>query len=385
MELRRSSRLQHLVQSDIRTMTRECVAVSGINLGQGVCDMPTPPLVRDAAIEAIQDRKSLYSYPEGIVEIRELIAEKLERDNKLKADPNKQITVTIGATGAFACTLVGLMEPGDGILIFEPYYGYHLNCAIASGMKPQFIPLEAPSFEITEAAIEAAITPESKAIIICTPANPSGKMWTRTELEIIDRVASKHDLLVITDEIYEYIRYDGREHISPATVGNLAERTVTIMGLSKTFSITGWRLGYAIAPEHMSPAITLVNDLYYVCSPTPLQHGVAAGFKSPQSYFDDLQTTYQKKRDLFCGTLTKIGFTPIIPEGAYYVLCDVSKLGHNDSKAAAMQILNEAKVAGVPGRSFYQSELGKDIVRFCFAAEDEAIEKAAQQLAKAFG
>lgn len=366
-------------------MTRECVAVGGINLGQGVCDMPTPPLVRDAAIEAIKDRKSLYSYPEGIVEIRELIAEKLERDNKLKADPNKQITVTIGATGAFASTLVGLLEPGDGILIFEPYYGYHLNCAIASGMKPQFIPLEAPAFEITESAIEASITPESKAIIICTPANPSGKMWTRAELEIIDRVASKHDLLVITDEIYEYIRYDGREHISPATVGNLADRTVTIMGLSKTFSITGWRLGYAIAPKHMSPAITLVNDLYYVCSPTPLQHGVAAGFRSPQSYFDDLQTTYQKKRDLFCSTLTKIGFTPIIPEGAYYVLCDVSKLGHNDSKAAAMQILNEAKVAGVPGRSFYQSELGKDIVRFCFAAEDEAIERAAQQLEKAFG
>ena len=385
MNIWRSSRLQNLVQSDIRTMTRECVAVGGINLGQGVCDMPTPPLVRDAAIEAIKDRKSLYSYPEGIVEIRELIAEKLERDNSLKADPNKQITVTIGATGAFACTLVGLMEPGDGILIFEPYYGYHLNCAIASGMKPQFVPLEAPTFEITEAVIEASITPESKAIIICTPANPSGKMWTRAELEIIDRVAAKHDLLVITDEIYEYIRYDGREHISPATVGNLAERTVTIMGLSKTFSITGWRLGYAIAPEHMSPAITLVNDLYYVCSPTPLQHGVAAGFKSPQSYFDDLQTTYQKKRDLFCSTLTKIGFTPIIPEGAYYVLCDVSKLGHNDSKAAAMQILNEAKVAGVPGRSFYQSELGKDIVRFCFAAEDEAIERAAQQLEKAFG
>jgi len=385
MEVRRSSRLQHLVQSDIRTMTRECVAVGGINLGQGVCDMPTPPLVRDAAIQAIQDRKSLYSYPEGIVEIRELIAEKLERDNKLKADPNKQITVTIGATGAFACTLVGLLEPGDGILIFEPYYGYHLNCAIASGMKPQFIPLEAPSFEITEAAIEASITPESKAIIICTPANPSGKMWTRAELEIIDRVASKHDLLVITDEIYEYIRYDGREHISPATVGSLSERTVTIMGLSKTFSITGWRLGYAIAPEHMSPAITLVNDLYYVCSPTPLQHGVAAGFKSPQSYFDDLQITYQKKRDLFCSTLSRIGFTPIIPEGAYYVLCDVSKLGHNDSKAAAMQILNEAKVAGVPGRSFYQSELGNDIVRFCFAAEDTAIERAAEQLEKAFG
>ena len=385
MELRRSSRLQHLVQSDIRTMTRECVAVGGINLGQGVCDMPTPPLVRDAAIQAIQDRKSLYSYPEGIVEIRELIAEKLERDNKLKADANKQITVTIGATGAFACTLVGLLEPGDGILIFEPYYGYHLNCAIASGMKPQFIPLEAPSFESTEAAIEASITPESKANNICTPANPSGKMWTRSELEIVDRVATKHDLLVITDEIYEYIRYDGREHISPATVGNLAERTVTIMGLSKTFSITGWRLGYAIAPPHMSPAITLVNDLYYVCSPTPLQHGVAAGFRSPQSYFDDLQTTYQKKRDLFCGTLTKIGFTPIIPEGAYYVLCDISKLGHNDSKAAAMQILNEAKVAGVPGRSFYQSELGKNIVRFCFAAEDEAIEQAAAQLQKAFG
>src|SRR5688572_1678310 len=259
MSIDRSARLGGLVQSDIRAMTRACESVGGINLGQGICDLPTPPLVSDGAIRAIAERKSTYSYPEGILELRRAIARKLSRDNGIEADPAREIVVTAGSSAAFACAVHALLDAGDGILLFEPYYGYHLNAAIVSGLEPQFLPLTPPRFELEEAALRAALRPNTRAVVVCTPSNPSGRMFTRRELEILARVAREADLLVITDEIYEYIRYDGREHVAPATVGDLGARTVTIMGLSKTFSITGWRLGYAVAREPMAEAIALVH------------------------------------------------------------------------------------------------------------------------------
>ena len=251
-----AKRLEGLVQSDIRRMTRECERVGGINLGQGICDLPTPPLVRDGSIQAIRAQKSVYSYPEGIIELREAISEKLARDNGITARADGEIVVTVGATGAFAATLTALLNPGDGILIMEPYYGYHLNTAIVAGLEPHYLTLTPPEFTLTEDALRASIRDNTRAVVVCTPSNPSGKMFSREELEILAKVAHDKDLLVITDEIYEYIRYDGRPHISPATVGDLWERTVTVMGLSKTFSITGWRLGYAVAPEAMAKPIT---------------------------------------------------------------------------------------------------------------------------------
>src|SRR5512140_2097230 len=276
-----AKRLGALAQSDIRRMTRECERVGGINLGQGICDLPTPDLVREGAIRAINENRSTYSFAEGTQELRDAIAGKVLRDNGLAADPATEICVTVGASGAYACAIHALLDPGDGILLFEPYYGYHLNAAIVAGLTPQFVTLKSPDFALHEAALEAAITPQTRAIVVCTPANPSGKMFSRPELEALARVAQKHDLLVITDEIYEYIRYDGRPHVSPASIPGLRERTVTIMGLSKTFSITGWRLGYAVAPEPLIKAITLVNDLDYVCAPTPLQLAAAAAFHAP--------------------------------------------------------------------------------------------------------
>lgn len=375
-----SARLAGMTQSEIRNMTRECERVGGINLGQGLGDLPTPPLVRDGAIQAIQDRRAMYSFPEGIVELRELISEKLRRDNNITADPRGEIVVTVGSSGGFACTITGCLNPGDGIVLFEPYYGYHLNASLLAGLEPQFVSLDPPNFEIVEQRLRAAIKPNTRAIVLCTPSNPSGKMYGPAEYALLDRICSEHDLLLITDEIYEYIVYDGRKHVSPATVGNLRERTVTLMGLSKTFSITGWRIGYAVAPQPLARAITLANDLFYVCSPTPLQHGVAAGFKSPPEYFAKLASDYQRKRDILCAGLTAAGLRPIVPQGAYYVLAEVGHLGFPTAKAAAMALLEETKVASVPGIAFYQSAAGEKLLRFCFAKEDQILRDAAERI-----
>lgn len=378
----RSNRLGSLGISDIRTMTKACAEVGGINMGQGVCDMPTPPPVQDAAILAIQNRESRYSYAEGSETLREKIAEKLARDNNIVADPQNEIVVTVGSTGAFCSTMLGLLNPGDGMILFEPYYGYHLNCASIAGIEPQFVTLQAPEFSLNEAAMRSAIKSNTRAIVVCTPANPSGKMFSLEELELVGKIAEEFDLLVISDEIYEYIRYDGREHISPASVGNLRERSVTIMGVSKTFSITGWRLGYAATTPEMAQALTLVNDVYYICAPTPLQLGAAAGFDMDKAFFDDLQTKYQRKRDTFCGALTSAGMNPIVPKGAYYVLADISQFGFSTAKEAALHLLNTCKVASVPGTAFYQGDEGQSLLRFCFAIEDHLIDQACEQVSR---
>jgi aminotransferase len=378
--MRIARRLENLAQSDIRRMTRECERVSGINLGQGICDLPTPDLVRDGAIAAIRENRSTYSFAEGARELRDAIARKLLRDNGLAADPVSEICVTVGASGAYAAAVNALLDPGDGILLFEPYYGYHLNAATVAGLTPGFVTLTPPDFTLTEDALERSIGPRTRAVVVCTPSNPSGKMFSRDELSILARVAQRHDLLVITDEIYEYIRYDGRPHVSPASLPALRDRTVTIMGLSKTFSITGWRLGYTVAPPPVTAAITLVNDLYYVCAPTPLQLGAARGFDAPASYFEELQSGYQRKRDLICAALREARLDPIVPEGAYYVLADSTRLGFATSREAAMHVLEATSVASVPGSAFYRGAEGEKLLRFCFAKDDDVLAEACRRL-----
>jgi aminotransferase len=352
--------------------------VGGLNLGQGICDLPTPPLVRDGAIAAIREQKSTYSFAVGARELREAIARKLARDNGLRADPATEICVTVGASGAFAAAINALLDPGDGLLLLEPYYGYHLNAAVVAGLSPRFHVLQPPSFALREKELEASVDEATRAVVVCTPSNPSGKMFTRDELAALGRVAARHDLLVITDEIYEYIRYDGREHVSPASLEGLRERTVTIMGLSKTFSITGWRLGYAVGPEELIAPLTLVNDLYCVCAPTPLQLGAAAGFAAPRSYFEDLSSMYQRKRDLLCEALRAARLEPVVPQGAYYVLADCSRLG--PAREAAMILLERAGVASIPGTAFYREAPGDRLLRFCFAKEDDVLREACQRL-----
>ncbi|MCG8417991.1 MAG: pyridoxal phosphate-dependent aminotransferase [Proteobacteria bacterium] len=361
-------------------MSRESDRVGAINLGQGICDLPTPPLVANGAKEAIDARMSTYSYPEGTLELRRAIAKKLARDNGIEADPMGEIVVTAGSSGAFAAVCMGLLNPGDGILLMEPYYGYHLSCALVSGLEPQYLTLEPPDFALTEEDLRASIQPNTRAVVVCTPSNPSGKMFSRDEIDIIDRVAADNDLLVITDEIYEYIRYDDRPHLSPATVGNLSSRTVSIMGMSKTYSITGWRLGYAVAPPDMAESMTLVNDVYYVCAPTPLQHAVAKGLEAPLSFYQEQARDYQRKRDMLAEALDAGGLTPIIPQGAYYMLADVSSLGCATAREAAMALLERAKVASIAGSAFYRGKTGESLLRFCYAKEDDILAEACQRL-----
>jgi len=375
-----ANRMRGLVQSDIRRMTRECDRVGGINLGQGLGDMPTPPLVADGAKVAIDEGRAQYTYPEGILELRQAIATKLARDNGIDADPMSEIVVTVGSSGAFACAINALLNPGDGILLMEPYYGYHLNTAIVAGFEPHYLTLAPPEFALTEEALRAALRPNTRALVLCTPSNPSGKMFSRAEIEAVARVAHDRDLLVITDEIYEYIRYDGRDHLSPATVGGLRDRTVTIMGLSKTFSITGWRIGYAVAPAPMARAMTLVNDLYYICAPAPLQHGVAAGFRAPPSFFAELAAEYQRKRDMLCAALDDAGMRPIVPAGAYYVLGQIGHRGYQSALEGAMDLLERGGVASIPGSAFYRGATGESLLRFCFAKRDEVLAEACERI-----
>lgn len=381
--MEKARRIQGLVQSDIRRMTRECNRVKGINLGQGICDLPTPPEVTEETIKAVQKDLSTYSKFEGVDPLREQLAHKMTHYNKRPTDPNGEIVVTIGATGAFAATCQALLNPGDEVILFEPYYGYHVNTLLIAGAKPVFIPLAPPEFSITREMLEGVRTDKTRAILVNTPTNPSGKVFGLDELQLIADFCQEHDLLAFTDEIYEYILYDDLEHISLATLPGMRERTVTISGLSKTFSITGWRLGYVVADPALAGPIGLVNDLFYVCAPTPLQHGVAHGMaRMDDSYYAGLRPLYQKKRDLFCSTLEDAGLKPIWPKGAYYVLADITRLGYDTSRDAAMHILETVGVASVPGSAFFQSDEGEKLTRFCYAKDLPVLEEACARLRK---
>jgi len=346
--------------------------------------LPTPAPVLEATAEAVlSDEVSTYSKFEGVDPIRAAIAEKYGWYNGLEIDPDRHVVTTIGATGAFNCTVQALFDPGDEFIIFEPYYGYHLNTMKVGGITPRFVTLEPPDWRIEREMLDAALTQKTRGIIICTPTNPSGKVLSRGELEVIADFCKENDLLAVTDEIYEFIVYDDAEHLSLATLDGMWERTVTISGFSKTFSITGWRIGSVVAHEDLAGPIGLVNDLLYVCAPTPLQHGVARGMRALQrEYYADMAADYQKKRDTFCEALISAGLKPYIPHGAYYVLADITPLGCEDDEAAAMRILEEVGVASVPGSSFFVSDIGKTLTRFCYAKRWPVLEDACERIAR---
>ena len=372
--------LADMRQSYIRRMTRECERVGGINLGQGVCDLPTPPEILTATSAAIQADRSIYSSFEGLAELRLQIARKLATYNGLAVDPATDLVVTVGSAGAFACTCQALLNPGDEVIVFEPFYGYHVNTLRGLGLVPIFVPLAPPDWELDGERLATAITPHTRAIIVNTPANPSGKIFSRPELEGIRDLCVSHDLLLLTDEIYEYIVYE-QPHVSPATIPGLRDRTITLSGFSKTFSITGWRLGYACARRELAERIGLVNDLLYICAPTPLQHGLAAGMAQLDgNCYRELAADYRAKRDEFCGVLTEVGLTPHVPAGAYYVLADVACLGRDNAIAAAMHILETVGVASVPGSSFFSDSQGEGLVRFCYAKGWPVLREACERL-----
>lgn len=374
-----SDRLHGLVQSDIRRMSRECERVGGINLGQGICDLPTIPELVEGACDAIRSSKATYSKFEGIDLLRERIAAKCQRFNGFKVDPASELVVTVGSTGGFAAAAMATLNAGDEVILFEPYYGYHLNTLKVLGITTKYVPLQLPDWSIDFDQLRAAFGPKTRGIIVCTPSNPCGKVFTREELEKIAALCREFEAWCYTDEIYEYIVYDGRRHLSMAAVDQ--DVAITISGFSKTFSVTGWRIGYVAAPKRVASAIGLVNDLFYVCAPTPLQWGIARALEIGEEYYRNLARDYQKKRDMLAEALVEGGFRPFVPQGAYYMLAEIP--AHFASAGeAAMHLIEEAGVASVPGPSFYASGAGDRLLRFCYAKDSAALAEACRRLAR---
>jgi len=381
MPLCTSRRVERIVQAEIRAMSIECARVGGINLAQGVCDTEVPPPIRRGARRAIDDGINSYTRHDGLSELRQAIARKLREYNGIDADPETEIVVSAGSTGAFYCACMALLDPGDEVILFEPYYGYHLNTLLAAEASAAYVAMSPPDWTFSPEDLRRAIGPRTKGIMVCTPANPSGKVFTARELSWIAEVANERDLFIFTDEIYEYFLYDGRRHVSPGSLREVADRTITISGMSKTFSITGWRIGYSASRERWAKMIGYVGDLVYVCAPAPLQRGVATGMEELEgSFYERLREEYAAKRRRICEALRKANLAPFEPQGAYYVLADASRVPGATGKDKAMHVLHRTGVAGVPGEAFYHDDAGGRLIRFCFAKTDEELEEACRRL-----
>lgn len=377
-----SQRCALIVQSEIRNMTLECNRVGGINLAQGVCDTETPREVIEAAHRAALDGVNAYTRYDGLPVLRQAIARKFREFNRLEVDPEGELVCSAGATGAFYCACMALLNPGDEVVVIEPYYGYHVNTLLSMGAVPVFVSMHPPEWELDLEAVKERIGPRTKAIVVNTPSNPSGKVFTRAELKAITDLAVDHDLFVFSDEIYEYFVYDDRQHVSPMSFPDARERVVVISGYSKTFSITGWRIGYAACDRRWAKMIGYMNDLVYVCAPAPLQVGVAKGIEQLSGdFYRRLCQQHQAKRDMMVEGLQEGGLFPYVPQGSYYILADVSSVPGRDSKERALQILKECGVASVPGSAFYHQG-GEDLVRFCFAKKDDVLKAACDRLSR---
>ncbi|MFC1613679.1 pyridoxal phosphate-dependent aminotransferase [Gemmatimonadota bacterium] len=380
-----ASRTAELRQSEIRSMTFRAVEMGGVNLSQGLCDLPTPAPVKDAACRAIREDNNTYAPMNGLASLRRKIAEKLASFNRITADPETGITVTSGATGGYTCAMLSLLETGDKVLVFEPFYGYHAGDLRILGFEPITLRMESPGWRIDFERLDKLLAGGVKALLLNTPGNPTGKVFSLDELEQIAELCIKHDLWVITDEIYEYITFGNNRHLSIAALEGMAERTVTVSGFSKTLAMTGWRLGYAAGPSAVIEKMTLVSDLIYICAPHPLQAGVARALEVlDESYYANLPKMYDSKRAFLTEALLKFGFEPLPLDGTYFLLADYSKrYGAVGSPEAANRLLEETKIASVPAASFYSGGEDRTWLRFCFAKADEDLEKAAELFAGA--
>jgi aminotransferase len=369
------------MQSEIRAMTTECDRIGGINLAQGVCDTPVPAPVETAAIAAILAGHNIYTRLDGIARLRNAIAQKQLRDYGLRYDPETEVLVACGATAGLHAAAMALLNPGDEVLLFEPFYGYHVSTLKSMRVKPVLVPLAEPDWVLDVDALKAAITPRTRAILVNTPANPSGKIFSRPELEAVADAAREHDLFVLTDEIYEYFVYDGAKHISPATLDGMRERTIVMSGFSKTFSVTGWRLGYVTADAKWMGAMGYFHDLTYVCAPSALQHGAAAGLEQlPPEFYKQLAADHQSKRERMLSALRDAGMDPTVPAGAYYVLARASRLPGETAAQKARHLLAATGVASVAGSAFFRPGRGEDLLRFCFAKKDHDLDDACARL-----
>jgi aminotransferase len=381
MDARLSRRARRMMPSPIRTMTLECARLGGINMAQGICDTEVPEKVRRAAQAAIDAGRNTYSRYDGLEELRVALARKMRLHNGLEYDPEGEVLVTVGATGAFYIAALALLDPGDEVILLEPYYGYHANTLLSIDALPVYVATRPPDWDVSLQALEAAVTPRTRGIVVNTPANPSGKVFARAELEAIGSLAERHDLWIFTDEVYEHFVFDGREHVSAAALPGLRERTVTMNALSKTFAVTGWRLGWVAADRAVARTMGALNDLVYVCAPTPLQAGAARGLEMlGPDFYEAIRVEYQRKRDRLCAALERSRLTPCVPQGAYYVLADVSRLPVSTGMERAMHLLRETGVATVPGEAFLRGEAGHRLTRLCFGKTDADLDEACARL-----
>src|SRR6202047_2874571 len=383
-----SGKVEHFTESVIREMTRQAMLHGAINLAQRFPDFPAPAEIKRAAQEAIAADINQYAITWGAKNLRNAIAQQMKTAQGISVDPETQITVCCGSTEAMISTLLAVCNAGDEVVIFEPFYENYGPDSVLSGAKPKFVKLRPPATDggewtFDDKELRRAFDQHTKAIILNTPNNPTGKVFTRAELELIRDLCVEFDVLAITDEIYEHILYEGTEHVAMVSLEGMRERTVTINGMSKTYSVTGWRVGWAVAPEKITNAIRKVHDFLTVGAPAPLQEAGAAALSLPQEYYAKLAEGYRGRRDHLIPALEAAGFKCFRPRGAYYVMTDISAFGFEDDVSFTKYLVKEVGVAAVPGSSFYRNpQDGARQVRFAFCKRPETLDEAARRLGK---
>ncbi|HYA17755.1 MAG TPA: aminotransferase class I/II-fold pyridoxal phosphate-dependent enzyme [Bryobacteraceae bacterium] len=377
-----SARTRDFTESVIREMTRLAVQYGATNLAQGFPDFASPPELKQAAVEAILADHNQYSITWGAKKFRDAIARKYHRTYGLEPDPEREITVCCGATEGMIAALLAVTDPGDEVIVFEPFYENYYPDSLICGVERKLVTLRAPDWTFDPEELRAAFSERTKAIILNTPNNPTGKVFTREELTVIAGLCQEFDALAITDEIYEHITYGGKRHIPIITMPGMRDRSILINSMSKTFSVTGWRVGWAIASPALTNTIRKVHDFLTVHAPTPLQMAGVVALDLPDSYFEKLAADYDARRRIAVGMLQNAGFHCFLPDGAYYVMTDARHLGVTDDRAFAEWLVREIGVAAVPGSSFYSSDQGNTQLRFCFCKKPETLEEAGRKLAK---
>ena len=378
-----SEKADRFSESVIREMTRLAQLHGAVNLAQGFPDFPAPLEIKEAACRAIMDDINQYAITWGAKSFRNAIALKTRSYLGIEIDPEREITVTCGSTEAMIASLLAIINPGDEVVIFEPFYENYGPDTILSGAIPRYVTLRSPDWNFDPAELEAAFNEKTKAIIINTPNNPTGKVFSRQELEFIAALCIKWNAIAVTDEIYEHILYDGWAHCAIATLDGMRERTITINGLSKTYSVTGWRVGYAIGPPHLTEAIRKVHDFLTVGAAAPMQEAGVRALALPPGYYSELARAYQRRRDLLVEGLHAAGFECFTPRGAYYIMADISPLGADNDLEFTRYLVKDVGVAVVPGSSFFHdSSGGFRYIRFCFCKKDETLQAASERLRK---
>src|SRR5216684_3753879 len=371
-----SKKATQFTESVIREMTRLNDKYGAVNLSQGFPDFPAPAAVKDAACAAINADINQYAVTWGARPLREAVAREFTRRYGLPVVADEQITVCCGSTEAMMSTMMAIIDPGDEVVIFEPFYENYGPDAILSGATPRYVTLHEPDWTFDPDELAAAFNDRTKAIIINTPNNPTGKVFARDELETIAALCRKWDAIAISDEIYEHITFDLHRHIPIATIDGMADRTITLNGLSKTYSVTGWRVGWTISPPSLTGAIRKVHDFLTVGAPAPLQEAGAVALTMPDDYYTTLAAHYQQRRDVLVDILQRHHFTTYAPSGAYYIMTDISVFGFADDVEFARYLVKDVGVAAVPGSSFYKTGDGRTKLRFCFCKKDETLAEA---------